>query len=215
MKQVLTACAAIAAAGCLLGFADGHGHDGHGAGKKFADSFHGQIPDMNVWMEAGQPGLAHEFLKVFVGTWDTEMKMQMAPDAPPVVTSGRSVVRSIMDGRFIQEDYTSDFMGQPFQGMSITGYDNNKKQFVATWIDNFSTGVYTMYGSINPEGNMMTMVGNMDEPMTGEVGKAVLSTHEIIDEDTHRMRSYDVLYGEKKLQFEITYRRAEGSNRGE
>ena len=132
------------------------------------------------------------------------------------MTSVMTVKRTMdLDGRVMLEDWSGEAMGQPFEGMGITGYDNNKKQFVATWIDSFSTGVYTMFGSINPEGNVMTLVGHMDEPMTGEMGKAVLSEHEIIDENTHRMRSYDVLYGEKKLQFEITYRRVTETAQGE
>jgi len=212
MKRVLTTCAAIAAAGCLMGFADDHA----GPGKKIADQIHGNAaPDMAAYMAAGQPGAAHEFLAFFAGTWDTEMEMWMEPGQPAMTATGRSAVKAIFGGRFIEEHFTGTIMGMPFEGRGFTGFDNNKKLFVGTWMDSMSTGVSTQYGSINPEGTVLTMVGTMDEPMTGEMGKAVMSTIEIVDEDTHVMKMYDVLYGERKLQMQITYRRVQETAQGE
>lgn len=212
MKRVLTTCAAIAAAGCLMGFADDHANPG----KKIANQIHDRgAPDMAAYMAAGEPGAAHEFLGFFAGTWDTEMKMWMEPGEPGMTASGRSVVKTIFGGRFIEEHFKSEIMGMPFEGRGFTGFDNNKKLFIGTWMDSMSTGVSTQYGSISPDGTVLTMVGTMDEPMTGEMGKAVMSTIEIVDENTHVMKMYDVLYGEQTLAMEITYRRVLEAAQGE
>ena len=38
-------------------------------------------------------------------------------------------------------------MGMPFQGMSTMAYDNGKKTFMSTWIDNMGTGILETEGT--------------------------------------------------------------------
>ena len=77
------------------------------------------MEEMRQKMEAaGKPGGAHEALDVLVGDWTAEVKSWMAPDAPPMVNRGTAKVTWVMNGRFIQEEFTGEFSGRIFHGMS-------------------------------------------------------------------------------------------------
>ncbi len=203
----------VLAGGCLLlGTVAYAVQDSATLGKKVADSIRSQMQDpaaMEKWQETMKTGPAHEFLtKAFVGEWDTEMKMWMDPKAEPMASKGKATVEPLFDGRYIRERFKGDFMGQAFEGEGTTGFDNNKKLFFSSWLDSMSTGMMTMKGSISPDGKTLTFVGEMDEPMSGEMGKAIKSVITIDSADRHRMEMYEILYGEPFKVMEITYTRA-------
>lgn len=51
-----------------------------------------------------------------------------------------------MDGRFVQETVTGAFMGAPFYGMGLTGYNNVTGEYESVWIDNHTTQLYRYAG---------------------------------------------------------------------
>ena len=46
-----------------------------------------------------------------------------------------------LGGRYVIGKFAGTMMGQPFEGMSTMGYDNAKKMFTSTWVDNMGTGI--------------------------------------------------------------------------
>ena len=86
---------------------------------------------MKKWMAVATPGPEHKALEALVGDWEVASKWWMAPDAPPDESKGTSKVRSILGGRFVQEDYDGQFMGRPMHGLGLTGYDNFKKRYAS------------------------------------------------------------------------------------
>jgi hypothetical protein len=122
---------------------------------------------MDAMMKAAAPGEPHKKLAAFVGTWDTTVKTYMKPDAQPAVSHGTAVNRAILDGRFLQQDFKGDFMGQPFIGVGYWGYDNLKKQYVATWMDNLGTGVMTLTGTQDSP-TQYTFKGSAPDPISGK-----------------------------------------------
>ena len=78
------------------------------------------------------------------GEWNEEVTMWMAPGAPPTVSKATAKNEMIMGGRYQLSKSTGTMMGMPFEGMSTVGYDNAKKQFTSTWIDNFGTGTMAL-----------------------------------------------------------------------
>ena len=52
--------------------------------------------------------------------------------------------------------------------MSTTGYDNAKKVYVSTWIDNIGTGVMKMEGPWDKATKSTTLTGKMIDPNTGK-----------------------------------------------
>jgi hypothetical protein len=164
---------------------------------------------MKAWTESMTPGPQHKMLEESVGTWDAEVKMWMnGPTGEPTVSKGTSENKMVFGGRYLQQDFTGDMMGQPFVGTGFTGYDNFKKKYVGFWIDNMSTGMSTMTGTLDKDGKSVTMWGKMDDPMTGQKDKKIKYTTRFSDKDTQVFESYDVTaFGDKKPTMVITYKR--------
>lgn len=162
---------------------------------------------MKKWMEVATPGPQHKALESSVGEWEVASKWWMAPDAPPTESKGVSKVRSILGGRFMQEDYSGDFMGKPFNGMGLTGYDNFKKKYVSFWIDDAGTGMFTSEGAADPAGKVFTFQGKMDDAMTGEKDKPMKMILRILNANKRVFEMHDLSKGEKSLCGEMTYTR--------
>ena len=94
---------------------------------------------MEAMMKAGTPGEAHKQLAPLVGTWNVVVKMFPQPGAPAQESKGTAVNKWVLGGRWVQENFTGKFMNMPFTGIGYTGYDNIKKQYTGTWMDNMST----------------------------------------------------------------------------
>ncbi|MDB5210043.1 MAG: hypothetical protein JWQ30_870, partial [Sediminibacterium sp.] len=95
---------------------------------------------MKTMMEAGTPGKEQAMLAKSNGVWKAETTMWMSPDAPPMKSNGTATNKMIMGGRYQQMAFKGDMMGQPFEGLGTTGYDNARKVWTSTWIDNMGTG---------------------------------------------------------------------------
>jgi hypothetical protein len=163
---------------------------------------------MKKWQELAAPGAPHNLLARKVGQWDYHVKFRMSPDAPPQESTGSNTIEPIMGGRFILDKSTgAPEHGQPFEGLGVTGYDNIKKKFVATWIDNMSTGIITTEGVSDPSGNVVTYQGQFSCPMTGTIKKSK-TIERFIDDNAWSMEMFEVLPdGKEWKNFEITYTR--------
>ena len=143
---------------------------------------------MEAWMKASTPGDAHKKLDGMVGTWDVTVKSWMAPGQPPAESTGTAVNQWVLGNRWMEEKFTGSFMGMPFQGIGYTGYDNIKKQYVGTWMDNMSTAVMVSSGK-GGSGNTYEFTSSMDDPMTG---KPAMITEKVTftDADHHTMEMW-------------------------
>jgi hypothetical protein len=123
-----------------------------------------------------------------IGTWDTKVTSWMVPGADPISGTGWSENKWILGGRFVESTFKGDFMGMPFEGRGVTGYDNVKKQYFGTWIDNMGTGMMTSVGT-GGSGNTMTFDGTYADPMTG---KDTICKEKItmVDADHHNMEMW-------------------------
>ena len=118
---------------------------------------------MEAMMKAATPGAPHKALEGMVGTWDTKITMWMMPGMDPMTSSGVAESKMIFGGRYVEQRFKGSFMGMPFEGVGYTGYDNIKKQYFSTWMDNMGTS-FMMSNS----GDGMTYTGSMPDPMTGK-----------------------------------------------
>lgn len=156
---------------------------------------------------AGRPGPAHKVLDALVGDWDIDGRCWMAPDGPPTETKGSAKVRWVLSGRFVQEDFKGEFMGKPFHGLGLTGYDNMKKKYVGSWIDDMSTGMFVTEGTADTAGKLFTFHGKMDDPITGQQNKPFKFVVRILDPNKHTFEMHDLTLGEKSKTMEMTYTR--------
>ena len=84
---------------------------------------------MAKWKEASTPGVGHAALEPLVGTWDSTVKWWKDPASAPEESKGTSVVQWTFGGRFLEQKFSGTSMGQPFEGLGITGFDNIAKKY--------------------------------------------------------------------------------------
>jgi hypothetical protein len=120
--------------------------------------------DMQAMMGAYQklaiPGGPHKLFASLAGSWMTQTK----PGKPPKESTGSAELKMLLGGRFLQQEFTGDMMGQPYSAFGINAYDNLRKKYVSTWIDNMSTGIFVMEGTASPDGKTITLSGQHEEP---------------------------------------------------
>jgi hypothetical protein len=159
---------------------------------------------MEAWMKAMTPGEPHEHLAEMAGSYKIEIKSWMEPGGEPAVMEGTALRKMTMGGRHLEETVESDFMGQPFEGVGMTGYDNAAGEYWSTWVDNMSTGVMLVTGNWDESQHAMVMEGDFTDPMTGE-----LQHHKIVSKALEgggeRSEFFHVKDGEMVKMMEITY----------
>src|SRR6058998_2018582 len=156
-----------------------------------------QAQMMKQMMELAKVNENHKLLEDLAGTWNYTVKMWMNPDpnAKPEESKGTAVRKSMMDGRYFVMDVTGKMeMPGPdgkkkemtFKGMGIEGYDNVKKKFIGSWIDNMGTGIELSEGTYDPATKTFTYTSEM-EPMPGmktqvrEVLKVADNNHMLLE----------------------------------
>ena len=156
---------------------------------------------MKNWMAYATPGEPHKMLAKSNGTWNGVVTMWMAPDSTPSTSTMTMVNKMVMDGRYQVSEAKGNMMGAPFNGMSTTGYDNHKKVFISTWIDNMGTGVMKLEGPWDEATKSTTLTGKMIDPMTGRECD-FKEVYKIIDENTEVLEIYGTDQKTKK-EFKI------------
>jgi uncharacterized protein DUF1579 len=162
---------------------------------------------MDAWARYAMPGEGHRSLAGMVGTWDAEVTSWMDPGQPPAKSKGVSENRMVLGGRWVESRFSSEMMGQPFEGIGYTGYDNYKRKYIGTWTDTMTTGVMTSEGTMDAAGKVMTSTSTMDNPLTGKAETSRMTTT-IVAPDHHVFEMWGPdPSGKNVKQLEIVYRR--------
>lgn len=164
---------------------------------------------MKTMMEVGTPGEEHKMLAKSDGNWSAETTMWMSPDAPPAKGKGTATNKMIMGGRYQQTSFKGDFMGMPYEGSGITGYDKAKKVYFTTWMDNMSTMVMNMEGNWDAASKSINFKGKMLCPANG-VECEMREVFKTVDDNTQVMEMYgpDMKTGKEFKSMEIKFTRS-------
>ncbi|HVT61336.1 MAG TPA: DUF1579 domain-containing protein [Thermoanaerobaculia bacterium] len=122
--------------------------------------------DMEMMMKLAAPGEHHKDLDRLAGKWATSGKSWMAPGQPPVEMNGSMEASWTLGGRFLQSVHKGNFMGQPFEGHGLDGYDNVTHKYVGSWVDNMGTGLMAFEGSCDNPCKVLTTTGDFVDPMS-------------------------------------------------
>ncbi|ALL08280.1 hypothetical protein AQ505_24060 [Pedobacter sp. PACM 27299] len=161
---------------------------------------------MKAWQAYMTPGDVHKMIANDDGKWDGEVTMWMAPGAPPTKSKTSSTNSMIMGGRYQKSIHEGNMMGMPFEGMSLLGYDNSKKTFVSTWIDNMGTGMMNMEGTWDDATKTINFKGKCVDPMTGK-DMDVREVFKFVDKDHQVMEMYCNTDGKEMKTMEIQFSR--------
>ena len=161
---------------------------------------------MEEYKKLATPGEPHKQLASLAGSWTTKTKEWMEPGKPAMESTGSVEMKTLLDGRFLQQEFTGNMMGQPYSGIGTTGYDNLRKRYVSTWIDSMGTGVFVMEGTASPDGKTITLKGQHAELGGGQMSHRAV--WKIVDANTQTFDMYGTHKGGKEMKMmEITYTR--------
>lgn len=167
----------------------------------------GMAGEKKKQFEFPKPGPEHKILAELAGTYDATVKAWFGPGEPSEST-GVMKRQTILDGRYLQEEYAGKMLEKAFRGMSLIGFDTQKKKYVTAWIDTLSTGIMITEGTYDAASKTLTSTGEDFDAGTGKKmkGRDVLK---IIDADTQLFEMYrQPLDGAKEFKvLEIVYKR--------
>jgi len=167
-----------------------------------------------MMMELAKTGENHKLLASGVGSWTYTLKWWMDPSAAPSESFGTSVVKEVMGGRYFISEHNGKvqmpgpdgkMMDMDFKGMSTEGYDNVKKKFVSSWIDNMGTGILLMEGTYDEATKSFTYRAEY-EMMPGMKTK-MREVIRITDKDHRTFEYYEDRGGTDVKTMEIRYTR--------
>jgi len=176
-----------------------------------------QAEMMKQMMELSKLNENHKLLASLAGNWTYNIKFWMNPDpnAKPQESKGNASTKPLMGGRYFVMDVTGKMQmpgpdgkmkDMEFKGMGIDGYDNVKKKFISSWIDNMGTGIEFSEGTYDPATKTFTYTSEM-EAMPGMKTK-VREVLKIADKDHHTFEWYeDRGNGQEAKTMEISYTR--------
>lgn len=129
----------------------------------------GQGPDqdMQARMQAlAAPGEPHRMLAAGAGEWNLTNRMRMSADLPWMEAKGSMRAQMLLGGRWLEQKIELDMgpMGK-MEGFQLIGFDNLAQEYVAFWLDSFSTwpvmsrGKLQEDGSIDFRGTMIDVAG--------------------------------------------------------
>lgn len=184
MKRTLWIPACLVAAASLALAA------GASAGEEAGSS--DQDAMMEAWMAVAQPGEPHAFLAKMAGDWKTRTT-SYHEGAEGEVTDGTASFKPVLGGRVVRGTYSGTMMGQPFEGMSLDGYDNITGKYWSVWLDNTGTSLYVTHGKMLDDGKTLEHVGPMTLPDGTECSMRFVTSRESADKAT--MKGYMTMPG--------------------
>ncbi len=150
--------------------------------------------EMDAWKEKGQPNEHHQALQAMAGDFNVEMWFQMGPDGPKQESKGEARSEWLLGGRYLGTHFTTEVMGDPFEGHAIMGYDNINEHYFSGWIDNMSTGLFTEKGQMSDDGKTFTLKGSMNTP--AGVKMTTKHIYTIYSDDKYTMEFWEAPEGE-------------------
>jgi hypothetical protein len=162
---------------------------------------------MAKMVEYATPGEPHAAMAASAGSWNVEGLSYWEPGAEPMPMKATAERTLLLGGRVLQETFKSEFMGAPFEGILLQGYDNMKGEHWSIWMDSMNTWASFSRGNHNESGELV-LEGLMCDAMTPE-GRLMRTVVRVIDADHVNMQMLDVAAdGSTSLAMELDYTRA-------
>ena len=160
--------------------------------------------EQKAWMTYMTPGEMHKMLAKSNGDWHENLTYWMAPGAPGTNAESECTNKMIMGDRYQESIHTGTMMGMPFEGKSVVGYDNARKVFQSTWVDNMGSGVMYLEGKYNEKAKTITFKGTAVDGMTGKI-ENIRQTMKFVDDKTQMMEMFMTKEGKEFKTMEIKF----------
>ena len=121
---------------------------------------------MQAWQKAATPGEGQKRLEPLVGTFDAKMRSTIDPSKPPEDSVGVSTNTWVLGGRYVEQEFDGEFMGEPYRGIGYTGYDNVQKKYVSVWMDTAGTGMMFLTSAADKSGKIISGSARIWDPLS-------------------------------------------------
>lgn len=98
----------------------------------------------------------HEWLKQFVGKWESISESPAQGDQPAMVCEGTITSRMLGDLWVISEQ-KADMDGTKFTAIQTIGYDPKQKKYIGTWVDSMLGHMWKYEGFVDESGKKLTL----------------------------------------------------------
>ena len=167
-------------------------------------SSYAQNDEMKKWMDYSTPGKEHKDLAKMTGDWTYTLKFWMDPSGAPMTSDGTAQFEMLLGGRYQQMKVSGKMMGMDFNGIGVTGFDNGKKIWESSWIDNFGTGLMYMAGTFDEASKKIVFKGKSYDPMSGKDMES-RQTIKVVDDKTFEMEMFNIANGTEFKSMEMVY----------
>lgn len=158
--------------------------------------------EMKAYTEYMTPGPIQQMMAKSEGVWSSSVTFWASEGAQPTSSSMETTNEMILGGRYLRSDNKGVMMGAPFEGIGVTGYDNAKKIFVNSWIDNLGTGIIFLEGTLDAATNTIHYSGKSTDAVTKK-DVPIRETLQFTD-DTHQLLTiYYTVKGKEFKAMEI------------
>ncbi len=157
-------------------------------------------------LEVDQPGREHALMAALAGSWNVSFAHWFHDGAEPTLGRGSATFTAVFDGRYLREEFSTEFAGKPIRGVGTTGFDRVSGRFTNVWYDNRGTGMLCMTGIASPDGREITFTGESLDPGTGApIGVSHVLKRE--SDDGFTLTMYNDREGRLNKSMELKYAR--------
>ena len=162
---------------------------------------------MEAMERAGTPGAHHEAMARFAGKWNATMRMWEQPGSEPAVFEGTMTNKMVMGGRYMEQIFEGEVMGEPMSGRGVAAFDNVTGKHTGIWYDSLSTQIAYSEGECNKDHTVETAYMKTHDPMGNEINAKLVTR--VVSDDEHVFEYYMLLPdGGEFKSMEIVYKRA-------
>src|SRR5262245_21037056 len=162
---------------------------------------------LSASLASAQDTDAAKQMKRDVGAWNVVIKMFGDPSGAPAVTKGTET-RFMLGNTWLISHLKGEIMGATFEGLRQTGFDPEKKHFVASWVDSTSRYPTHMDGAWDQATQTMTLIGSGKGPSGNEMKtKMVVSYNQ---DGSHNSTLYAMMHGQEMKLMEFHYTSVDG-----
>jgi hypothetical protein len=155
-----------------------------------------------MMMKLMTPGAPHQHLATMAGKWTTTQTMYV--EGSPQTSTGTYEGEVVLGGRYVLGRFKGAYMGQPFEGLSLDGFDNGKQEFFSIWLDTMGTGYYLTHGTASADGKTVSHKGTMT---LGPLEMPTRAETVFVDKDTVTFTMWQSMGGPEMKSMEMTYKR--------
>jgi hypothetical protein len=110
------------------------------------------------------PGAKHRWLEPLVGRWNVQMRVWPAPGATPIESTQLTASREwILGGRYLREELTGSFAGNPSHRLALLSYNNLEGRFELVTVDTFEPGQMWYASHTDGQPGLISLSGDNTE----------------------------------------------------